>query len=91
MTIEPWMFFGAAMLLMFGIGKLQTEIGRLRDELDDHNRELDKKLEEMRFQLEQKIDEVENTVIDPEWRKGEWDPILGCRPADYVPFGDKDQ
>tara|TARA_Y100000385_G_C12929517_1_gene566145 strand:- start:653 stop:928 length:276 start_codon:yes stop_codon:yes gene_type:complete len=91
MTIDTWEFFGAFILMGYGFYKLLIEVARLRDDLDDHNRELDKKLEEMRFQLEQKIDEVENTVIDPQWRKGEWDPILGCRPADYVPFGDKDE
>ena len=30
-------------------------------------------------QTEKEIDEVEATVIDPDWRKGEFDPILGRR------------
>ena len=79
MTITPWMLFGGLLVLMYGIAKLQLEIGRMRDDLDDRNRELDEKLDEMRFQLHQKIDEVENTVIDPDWRRGEFDPILGRR------------
>lgn len=80
MTIEPWMFFGALILLMFGIGKLLTEIARLRDDLDDRNRELDEKLEEMYRQLYERLDEVENSAVDPNWRKGPFDEILGRRP-----------
>ena len=79
MTIEPWMFFAAVILLLFGIGKLQTEVGRLRDDLDDRNRELDEKLEEMCRQLYERLDEVENSAVDPNWRKGPFDEILGRR------------
>ena len=79
MTIETWEFFGALILIMFGIGKLMTEIARLRDDLDDCNRELDEKLEEMYGKLYERLDEVENSAVDPNWRKGPFDEILGRR------------
>jgi hypothetical protein len=95
MTIEPWMLLLGLGLIIYGLIHIQTQLERMRAEsfsqLSELDFKLEQKLDEMRFELETKIDEVENTIVDPQWRKGEFDPILGCRPGDYRPIGDKDE